>query len=154
MATDFVIEPIDLALVLDAISGLRADAYHPSGRYGFLQLTAAELGRIGLADPEQVYGLTALRQLDVVRARLVQLEVGAPASAAHLWAALLVPGFDMANAEPNAVVATPRRHRSRVVRAPGRLRSARPGHGRSERARRPPSSIEQPGIGGTSWCAV
>ena len=105
VASVFVIEPVDLALVLEAISGLRADAFHPAGRFGLLQLTGSELESLGVDDPEQLYALTPLRQLDVVRARLELLGISAPASAAHLWAALLVPGFDGMGAKLDATVA-------------------------------------------------
>ena len=101
----FEIEPVDLALVLEAISGLRAGAYHPAGRFGFLQLSADELAAIGLNEPEHLFDLTALRQLDVVRAHLGLVGIHAASSAAHLWAALLLPGFDAVGAPLETIVA-------------------------------------------------
>jgi hypothetical protein len=105
IASTFGLSPHDLALVLEAISGLNPAAYHPAGRFGLLQFSADELAAMGLQQPEQLFSFTAVEQLDVVRARLQQLGISGAASAGHLWAAFLIPGFDAMGAPMSLVIA-------------------------------------------------
>ncbi|MGW2619422.1 hypothetical protein [Streptomyces sp. NPDC001500] len=98
------LRPWDLAAIGEVESGLRLDAYHPAGRYGFLGLSGDELGD-GEDPPDALFALSAHDQLNVTRSHLSERGVRDTASEAHTWAGLLVSDFDVRGASLDTVVA-------------------------------------------------
>ncbi|MFJ8085368.1 hypothetical protein ACIQ6Y_32875 [Streptomyces sp. NPDC096205] len=103
IARDLGLRPWDLAAIGEVESGLRLDAYHPAGRYGFLGISADDLDT-GEDPPHALFALSAHNQLDVVRGHLNRRGVRDTASEAHTWAGLLVSDFDVQGASPETVV--------------------------------------------------
>ncbi|TFV61570.1 hypothetical protein E4P42_01365 [Mycobacterium sp. PS03-16] len=76
----------DLLLrILHAESGIRTGAYHPSGRYGLLQLTAEQLAAAGWADSPDAYLDAGAAQLPVIAAHLRRIGVPEETDEAGLW---------------------------------------------------------------------
>ncbi|MCQ9131152.1 hypothetical protein [Streptomyces hilarionis] len=104
IAGDLGLRPWDLAAIGEVESGLRLDAYHPAGRYGFLGLSGDDLEH-GEDPPHALFALSAHDQLNVTRSHLSDRGVRDTASEAHTWAGLLVSDFDVRGASPDTVLA-------------------------------------------------
>ncbi|MFG2891309.1 hypothetical protein [Streptomyces sp. NPDC048248] len=91
------VSPGVLLAVAYAESGMRTSAYHPSGRYGPLQLTADQLEAAGWADlPGNVLDAMPEELTPVLTAHLLNVGIPSDADEAAVWSSLLVPGLDLA----------------------------------------------------------
>ncbi|MFQ6396897.1 transglycosylase SLT domain-containing protein, partial [Nocardia sp. KC 131] len=96
-----------LLAVMNAESGLRTTAYHPTGRYGLLQLTADQLSAAGWTATPDDYLAAADRQIPAIRTHLTGLDVPPDTDETGLWLALLIPQPELAGLELDTVIASP-----------------------------------------------
>jgi hypothetical protein len=100
--------PAVLLAVADAESGVRTGAYHPAGRYGLLQLTAAQLAAAGWGgDPAGSLDAPPEALQPVLQQHLASCGVVPDLDEAAVWGLLLMGDVDRSAWTPDTVVAAP-----------------------------------------------
>jgi hypothetical protein len=85
-----------LLTVMTAESGLRTTAYHPAGRYGLMQLTAAQLAAAGWTGTPEDYLAAGEGQMPAIRTYLQGLGIPPDADELFVWICHLLAGEGIA----------------------------------------------------------